>query len=108
MGAVKKLSLVEAELKNMTEGHCSLTAVLQLTQKNLEGVREEMREKNALIESIRGASKARRNGGGQERVLEKLTKRRVYRICVQECFSCFARVVDDQVLDNTKLETSEL
>lgn len=93
----------------MKKDHKSLTVSLQLTQIVLEQVMGESKEKDALTDSLRGAAKARKSGGEeQRRQAGEMTKRRQYETCVQRGFYDLARLVYDPVLDYATLQISEL
>lgn len=79
---------------------------LQWTQKKLQRVEGELREKHVLAGSLRKASNL--GGWRQSRAPGELTNHRRYEICAQECLYGFVRVVYDRILKYAKLETSEL
>lgn len=106
---VEILSSVGEELKMMKKHHYSSMVFLRLMQKELGRMRGELKEKNFLIESLRGAAEERKQGGEeQERRPGEVIERRRYVICVQECSHGFARVAYNRVLEYGKLEMSEL
>lgn len=62
--AVGKLNLVGKYLKTMKKGHYSLILSLQLTQKGMERVRKEVKEKGALTKILREAAEGRKRSRG--------------------------------------------
>lgn len=82
---------------------------LQVTQKELKGAREELKETDSPTERSREVARARRfdgEGGGSEP--GKLAKHRRYENCVQGRFHCLTTAVHDRILQYAKPETSGL
>lgn len=79
-----------------------------MTQKDLEPVKGELKEKDVLTENLRNAVKAIKRGGGQRRRQGEVMENLRYEIYVQEYLYGFAWAVHDPVLDCPKLETPEL
>lgn len=81
---------------------------LQLTRKELKRVRRELEEKKVLIEVTgrwQGEKKLRR---WTREGVEVVTKRQRYKVCVQDCFQGFSRVMFDRLSQYAKLQISEL
>lgn len=57
--AVEILISVKGEVTKLMEDYYSLMVKLQLTQKELERVKEELREKSVLLESLKEATRAK-------------------------------------------------
>lgn len=69
---VEKLIVAKSKLMMMKDYHYSLRARLQVTQKKLERVRGEFKERKTMTESLREASKTRQHGRqGQKKSREK-------------------------------------
>lgn len=85
---------MKEKLKKVMENHYSFMASLQLTQKILNQVWRNFKEKGVLTE----VETKKRGGMRQERVPGEATNRQQYDVCVQNCFHSFARVVYDQIL----------
>lgn len=82
---------------------------LQLSQKELNRGREDSKEKNLLIESLRKAARTRRKGDeSHERELGEMKERLRYGSCVPECVHGFTRDVYIGMLEYAKFETHEL
>lgn len=106
---VQKVNSLKGELGSLKEDHTTLKISLKLTQEELKRMREEMNEKNMLIDSlregvkIRSAERRRADGGDTD-----LARRKKYVVDVDESFYGFARAVYDRILYYAKLEVSEL
>lgn len=61
---MKKLYTVNRKLKNMKEDHYILMVSPQLTQKELEPVRKELKERDLPTENLQKAAKTRKPGEG--------------------------------------------
>lgn len=72
-------------------------------------MRGELKEKNVLIGSLQKAAETGIHGRKrQEKRLIEVTKFPWYDIWVQKCFYGLKRVVDDWLLQYTKLETAQV
>lgn len=74
---VSKQISVKIELKEMKKDHCSPMLSLQLTQKKLERERENSKKKRFMLQILRKAAKAEKQGTeGHERRPGKAQKSR--------------------------------
>lgn len=102
---VKRVSSPKGEMRSLREKLHSLMISLKLTQKELGRVREEMKKRDDLIESLLESAKMGTVGEQRnQRGPAKVTKRRRYEGGVQKCLFGFAGTVYDRVLEFAKFK----